>query len=280
MKTAEIAKRYLDYFEKNGHVIVPSASLVSDDPTLLFTVAGMVPFIPYLSGNVPPPYARAADVQKCIRTNDIEEVGKTPRHGTFFQMLGNWSFGDYFKEGAITFAWDLLTGAEDDGKLGFDPKDLWVTVYEDDDEAMELWKRIAGLPEERIQRLGKDSNYWSTGRARAGRALLRDLLRPRTRPTASTAARPRMTTATSRSGTSSSCSTRSTTCARRSTSTSWASCRTRTSTPAWGSSASRSSSRASTTCTRPIRCVPCSTARSRSRARPTARTTRTTSASA
>ena len=110
MKTAEIAQRYLDYFEKNGHVIVPSASLVTDDPALLFTVAGMVPFIPYLSGNVPPPYARAADVQKCIRTNDIEEVGKTPRHGTFFQMLGNWSFGDYFKEGAIT----LRVGAPDE----------------------------------------------------------------------------------------------------------------------------------------------------------------------
>lgn len=163
MKTAEIAQRYLDYFEKNGHVIVPSASLVSDDPALLFTVAGMVPFIPYLSGNVPSPYTRAADVQKCLRTNDIEEVGKTPRHGTFFQMLGNWSFGDYFKEGAITYAWDLLTGSEADGKLGFDPKDLWVTVYEEDDEALELWKRIAGLPEERIQRLGKDTNYWSTG---------------------------------------------------------------------------------------------------------------------
>ncbi len=163
MKTAEIAQRYLDYFEKNGHVIVPSASLVTDDPALLFTVAGMVPFIPYLSGNVPAPYTRAADVQKCIRTNDIEEVGKTPRHGTFFQMLGNWSFGDYFKEGAITYAWDLLTGSETDGKLGFDPKDLWVTVYEEDDEALELWKRIAGLPEERIQRLGKDTNYWSTG---------------------------------------------------------------------------------------------------------------------
>jgi alanyl-tRNA synthetase len=163
MKTAEIARRYLDYFEKNGHTIVPSASLVSDDPTLLFTVAGMVPFIPYLSGVVPPPYPSAADVQKCLRTNDIEEVGKTPRHGTFFQMLGNWSFGDYFKEGAITYAWDLLTGSEDDGKLGFDPNDLWVTVYEDDDEAFELWQRIAGLPEARIQRLGKDTNYWSTG---------------------------------------------------------------------------------------------------------------------
>ncbi|MBG0718246.1 alanine--tRNA ligase, partial [Microbacterium sp. 2C] len=163
MKTAEIAKRYLDYFEKQGHTIVPSASLVSDDPALLFVIAGMVPFIPYLSGDVPAPYKRAADNQKCIRTNDIEEVGKTPRHGTFFQMLGNWSFGDYFKEGAIRYAWELLTSPEDEGGLGFDPKDLWVTVYEEDDEAHDLWREIAGLPEERIQRLGKDTNYWSTG---------------------------------------------------------------------------------------------------------------------
>src|SRR5688500_8231479 len=163
MKTAEIAQRFLDYFEKNGHTIVPSASLVTDDPALLFTVAGMVPFIPYLSGDVPAPYARAADNQKCIRTNDIEEVGKTPRHGTFFQMLGNWSFGDYFKAGAIRFAWELLTSSEEDGGLGFDPKDLWVTVYEEDDEAFGLWQEIAGFPEERIERLGKDTNYWSTG---------------------------------------------------------------------------------------------------------------------
>ncbi|WP_460773840.1 alanine--tRNA ligase [Microbacterium sp. GXF7504] len=163
MKTAEIAQRYLDYFEKNDHVIVPSASLVSDDPTLLFTVAGMVPFVPYLNGTVPAPYPRAADVQKCIRTNDIEEVGHTARHGTFFQMLGNWSFGDYFKEGAISYAWELLTSAERDGGLGFDEKDLWVTVYETDDEAAELWRRIAGLPEHRIQRMGREDNYWSTG---------------------------------------------------------------------------------------------------------------------
>src|SRR4029453_4368023 len=139
-----------------------SGSLVTDDPALLFTVAGMVPFIPYLSGDVPAPYARAADVQKCLRTLDIEEVGKTPRHGTFFQMLGNWSFGDYFKEGAIRFAWELLPSAEAAGGLASDPADLGVTVYEEDDEAFGLWQQIAGFPEERIQRLGKDTNYWST----------------------------------------------------------------------------------------------------------------------
>ena len=163
MKTADIAQRYLDYFENNGHTIVPSASLVTSDPSLLFTVAGMVPFIPYLTGVVPAPYPRAADVQKCIRTNDIEEVGKTPRHGTFFQMLGNWSFGDYFKEGAIGYAWELLTRSDSEGGLGFDAKDLWVTVYEDDDEAESLWRSVAGVSPDRIQRLGKDSNYWSTG---------------------------------------------------------------------------------------------------------------------
>lgn len=163
MKTADIAQRYLDYFEKNGHTVVPSASLVSDDPSILFTIAGMVPFIPYLTGVVPAPYDRAVDVQKCIRTNDIEEVGKTARHGTFFQMLGNWSFGDYFKEGAISYAWELLTSSESDGGLGFAERDLWVTVYEDDDEAASLWQKIAGLPTERIQRLGREDNYWHTG---------------------------------------------------------------------------------------------------------------------
>lgn len=163
MKTAEIAQRYLDYFAKNGHEIVPSASLVSPDPSVLFTIAGMVPFIPYLNGSVPAPFPRAADNQKCIRTNDIEEVGKTARHGTFFQMLGNWSFGDYFKEGAITYAWDLLTSSEADGGLGFAERDLWVTVYDDDDEAADLWRKIAGLPTERIQRMGAEDNYWTTG---------------------------------------------------------------------------------------------------------------------
>ncbi|MBG6108062.1 alanine--tRNA ligase [Frigoribacterium sp. CG_9.8] len=163
MQTADIRGRWLDFFAERGHTVVPSASLVSDDPTLLFTVAGMVPFVPYLAGLVPAPYPRATSVQKCIRTLDIEEVGKTPRHGTFFQMNGNFSFGDYFKEQAITYAWDLLTTSEADGGYGFAEKDLWVTVYKDDDEAFDLWKKIAGLPEERIQRLDMDTNYWSTG---------------------------------------------------------------------------------------------------------------------
>ena len=163
METADIQRRWLTFFGDRGHTVVPSASLVSDDPTLMFTVAGMVPFIPYLTGVVPAPFPRATSVQKCIRTLDIEEVGKTTRHGTFFQMNGNFSFGDYFKEGAISYAWELLTSSEADGGFGFAEKDLWVTVYEDDDEAFDLWKKIAGLPDERIQRFGREDNYWSTG---------------------------------------------------------------------------------------------------------------------
>src|SRR4051812_24539086 len=168
MQTAEIRRRFLEHFEKRGHTVVPSASLVSPDPSLLFTVAGMVPFIPYLTGREPAPYPRATSVQKCVRTLDIEEVGKTTRHGTFFQMNGNFSFGDYFKEGAIQHAWDLITGSQDDGKLGFDPERIWVTVYLDDDEAADAWKRIAGLPEERIQRRGLKDNYWHTGQPGPG----------------------------------------------------------------------------------------------------------------
>ncbi len=168
MRTAEIRQRWLNYFEERGHAVVPSASLISPDPSLLFTVAGMVPFIPYMLGEQTPPWPRATSVQKCIRTGDIEEVGKTTRHGTFFQMNGNFSFGDYFKEQAITYAWDFITGSEDDGKLGFDPEKVWVTVYEDDDEAQELWERIAGLPTERIQRRDKKDNYWHTGQPGPG----------------------------------------------------------------------------------------------------------------
>jgi alanyl-tRNA synthetase len=168
METAEIRRRFLDHFERAGHTVVPSASLVSPDPTLLFTVAGMVQFIPYLTGQETPPYKRAASVQKCVRTLDIDEVGKTTRHGTFFQMNGNFSFGDYFKEGAITYAWELITRSQDDGGYGFDPDKIWVTIYQDDDEADELWRRIAGIPHQRIQRRGKKDNYWHTGQPGPG----------------------------------------------------------------------------------------------------------------
>ncbi len=162
MQTAEIHGRWLQFFADRGHTVVPSASLVSDDPTLMFTVAGMVPFVPYLTGLVPAPYPRATSVQKCLRTNDIEEVGKTPRHGTFFQMAGNFSFGDYFKEQAIGYAWELLTTSESDGGYGLQEKDLWVTIYLDDDEAFGYWRNM-GVAEDRIQRLGMGPNYWSTG---------------------------------------------------------------------------------------------------------------------
>jgi len=163
MKTAEIKRRWLSFFESKGHTVVPSASLISEDPTLLFTVAGMVPFIPYMSGLVPSPYKRATSVQKCVRTLDIEEVGKTTRHGTFFQMNGNFSFGDYFKKEAIAFAWEFLTSPQDQGGLGFDPQDLWVTVYKDDDESIGIWREVADIPLERIQKRGMEDNFWSTG---------------------------------------------------------------------------------------------------------------------
>src|SRR3954471_1693454 len=165
MQTAEIRRRFLEHFAQRGHTVAPSASLISPDPSLLFTVAGMVPFIPYLTGREPAPYPRATSVQKCVRTLDIEEVGKTTRHGTFFQMNGNFSFGDYFKEGAIQYAWELITGSVDQGGLGFDPEKIWATVYLDDDEGADAWHSIAGLPKERIQRLGKADNYWHTGAA-------------------------------------------------------------------------------------------------------------------
>src|SRR5271155_1959564 len=163
MQSAEIARRFLAYFEAQGHTIVPSANLVADDPTLLFVVAGMQPFKPYLLGQQTPPFRRAADVQKCVRTLDIEEVGKTTRHGTFFQMLGNWSFGDYFKEGAIRFAWELLTRSEQDGGFGFPEEKLWTTVLHGDDEAYGIWRDEIGVSESRIQRRGLADNYWHMG---------------------------------------------------------------------------------------------------------------------
>ena len=163
MLTAEIRRRWLDYFASKDHEIIPSASLISEDPTLMFTVAGMVPFIPYMTGLVPAPYKRATSVQKCVRTLDIDEVGKTTRHGTFFQMNGNFSFGDYFKREAISYAWEFLTSPQSAGGLGFDPLKLWVTVYKDDDESIALWREEANIPLERIQKRGMKDNYWSTG---------------------------------------------------------------------------------------------------------------------
>ena len=163
MESAEIARRFLGYFERHGHTVVPSASLIADDPTLLLVNAGMNPFKPYFLGQQAPPFPRATSAQKCVRTPDIEEVGKTTRHGTFFQMLGNFSFGDYFKDRAIPYAWELLTSAEADGGFGFSEDRLWVTVYHDDDEAAKLWRDLVGVPEGRIQRRGMADNFWSMG---------------------------------------------------------------------------------------------------------------------
>ena len=163
MKTAEIRRRFLDFFAARGHDVVPSAPLLYNDPTLLFVNAGMVPFKPYFTGVETAPFDRATSVQKCVRTLDIEEVGKTTRHGTFFQMNGNFSFGDYFKAEAIKFAWDLVTGSVEGGGYGFDPDKVWVTVLHSDDEAAALWANIAGLEPERIQRRGLLDNYWHMG---------------------------------------------------------------------------------------------------------------------
>ncbi|OUC99859.1 alanine--tRNA ligase [Streptosporangium minutum] len=163
MESAEIARRFLRFFEERGHTVVPSASLIAEDPTLLLVPAGMVPFKPYFLGQQKPPFNRATSVQKCVRTPDIDEVGKTTRHATFFQMLGNFSFGDYFKEQAIPLAWELLTKPESEGGFGFPEERLWVTVYQDDDEAYDIWHEKVGVPAERIQRRGLEDNYWHMG---------------------------------------------------------------------------------------------------------------------
>ncbi|WP_349827990.1 alanine--tRNA ligase [Brevibacterium litoralis] len=168
MKTAEIKRRWLDFFEKNGHTVVPSASVISSDPSILFNIAGMVQFIPYFTGREPAPYSRATSVQKCVRTQDIEEVGKTTRHGTFFQMNGNFSFGDYFKEEAISFAWALLTTPEDEGGLGFDKQKLWVTVHADDAATIDLWLTNTDVTRDRIQTRGNADNFWHTGQPGPG----------------------------------------------------------------------------------------------------------------
>ncbi len=168
MESAEIRARWLRFFESGNpqgltHTVVPSASLIADDPNLLLVNAGMVPFKPYFLGDVKPPFARATSVQKCVRTLDIDEVGKTTRHASFFQMCGNFSFGDYFKEGAITLAWDLLTKPVSEGGYGFPEEKLWVTVFHNDDEAADIWHKVVGVPTERIQRRGMADNFWSMG---------------------------------------------------------------------------------------------------------------------
>ena len=168
MNSAEIRSRWLKFFENGNsqgltHTVVPSASLVADDPNLLLVNAGMVPFKPYFLGEIKPPFVRATSVQKCVRTLDIDEVGKTTRHASFFQMCGNFSFGDYFKEGAIKLAWELLTKPVDKGGYGFPESKLWVTVFQNDDEAAEIWHKVVGVPKERIQRRGMADNFWSMG---------------------------------------------------------------------------------------------------------------------
>ena len=168
MESAEIRSRWLRFFESDNrqgltHTVVPSASLIADDPNLLLVNAGMVPFKPFFLGEVTPPYKRATSVQKCVRTLDIDEVGKTTRHASFFQMCGNFSFGDYFKEGAIALAWELLTRPIADGGYGFPEDKLWVTVYLDDDEAADIWHKKIGVPKERIQRRDMADNFWSMG---------------------------------------------------------------------------------------------------------------------
>ncbi len=168
MNSAEIRTRWLNFFETGNsqglkHTVVPSASLIADDPNLLLVNAGMVPFKPFFLGEITPPYKRATSVQKCVRTLDIDEVGKTTRHASFFQMCGNFSFGDYFKEGAIALAWELLTKPVADGGYGFPEEKLWVTVFQNDDEAADIWHKKIGIPKERIQRRGMEDNFWSMG---------------------------------------------------------------------------------------------------------------------
>ena len=179
MQTHEIRKRFLDHFVNAGHTEVPSASVILDDPNLLFVNAGMVQFVPYFLGQRPAPWKRATSVQKCIRTPDIDEVGITTRHNTFFQMAGNFSFGDYFKKGAIELAWSLLTNPVDQGGYGFDPEKLWATVYLDDDEAADLWLELTDVPAAAHSAPRDGRQLLVDGHPGSVRPVVGDLLRPR-----------------------------------------------------------------------------------------------------
>ena len=155
---AEIRAAFLRFYEERGHKVMPSASLIPEDPTVLLTIAGMLPFKPVFLGQQERPAPRATSSQKCIRTNDIENVGRTARHHTFFEMLGNFSFGDYFKQQAIEWAWELSTGV-----YGIDPKNLVVSVFREDDEAEQIWRDVVGVNPERIIRMDEADNFWASG---------------------------------------------------------------------------------------------------------------------
>ena len=182
----QLRDKYLTFFESKGHAVISGASLIPEnDPTVLFTTAGMHPLVPYLLGEPHPAGRRLTNVQKCVRTLDIDEVGKTTRHGTFFQMNGNFSFGDYFKEGAIAQAWELVTSPQSEGGYGMDGDRLWATVYEDDDEAIALWLELTDIPAERLVRRGKKDNYWHMGVPGPGgidHLDVRRVLQPAARP--------------------------------------------------------------------------------------------------
>ena len=168
----DIRQLFLDFYTQRGHQPLPSASLVPEDPTVLLTIAGMLPFKPIFLGQRTPEFKRATTSQKCIRTNDIENVGRTHRHHTFFEMLGNFSFGDYFKPQAIAWGWELSTQV-----FGFSPQNLVVSVFEDDDEAFTIWRDTIGVTEKRIKRMGAAENFWVPGATRQiGRPSCRDNL--------------------------------------------------------------------------------------------------------